>query len=157
MFTCLAILVSVSARADAQTAGGQAEMIRQVPGPLPKLALNGATGETKGGIQYHRITLMITNWDKFSSEMFLHPTGRKLPPNPCAEVKTRIVIAVYSERGALLAGCLAMPKAPDLGKFSFLSQKGKSVPDFVYAVVLDRYTGAAYRSNMVSPWSGSTK
>ena len=142
-------------------ANGQApiptESVRQVPAPLPKVALNGAVGENVSGIQYHRVFLLITNWDRYSSEMFITPIGRKLPPNPCAEAKTRIVLAVYSDRGALLSGCIPMPKPADLGKFSFLLSKGRTVPDFVYAVIHDRHTGAAYRSNLVSPWNGSTK
>ena len=159
IFVCaaMAIALLISGEATAQVNGMQAELARQVPAPLPKLALNGAVGETKGGVQYHRIVLMITNWEKYSSEMFLVPTGRKLPPNPCAEVTTRVVITIYSERGAPMAGCIPMPKQADLGKFSFLIQKGKPVPDFVYVVIHDRYTRGAYRSNLVSPSGGQTK
>src|SRR5688572_32496859 len=72
-----------SQEADAQTNAMQAEAIRQVPAPLPKLALHGAVGETKGGVRYHRIVLTITNRERYSSGMFLIPVGRKLPPNPC--------------------------------------------------------------------------
>ncbi len=157
VFAAMAIALLISGDADAQVHGVQAELARQVPAPLPKLALNGAVGETKGGVQYHRIVLMITNWEKYSSEMFLVPTGRKLPPNPCAVVISRVWITVYSERGVPLSGCIPMPKPAALGKFSFLMQKGKPVPDFVYVVVNDRHTGGAYRSNLVSPSSGLTK
>ena len=156
----VAVVVSATAlsrEADAQTNGMTAETIRQVPAPLPKLALGGAVAETKGGVQYHRIVLTITNWERYSSEMFLIPVGRRLPPNPCADVKTRVVVAVYAERGGLVSGCIAMPAPSDLGKIRFLIQKGKSVPDFVYIVMHDRHTGAAYRSNLVSPSSGQTK
>lgn len=143
--------------ASAQAVGTPSEDIRQLPAPLPKLALKGANGLSLGGTHYHRIALTITNWQNFSAAMFIVPVGRKLPPNPCSSVKSRVILTVYSERGALLAGCIPMPKADDLGQFSILIQKGKSVPDFVYAVLHDRHTGAAYRSNLVSPWNGLTK
>ena len=157
VFAVIGIALLLLGEADAQVNGVQPEIARQVPAPLPRLALSGAVGETKGGVQYHRIVLMITNWEKYSSEMFLVPTGRKLPPNPCAEVTTRVVITVYSERGAPMAGCIPMPKPANLGTFSFLIQKGKPVPDFVYVVIHDRYTRGAYRSNLVSPSGGQTK
>ena len=155
-FVVLANLVIFASNANAQT-GSPSESVRQVPAPLPRVALSGAVGESVSGIQYHRVFLQITNWDRYSSEMFIIPAGRKLPPNPCAEAKTRVVLAVYSDRGALLSGCIPMPKPADLGKFSFLLSKGKTVPDFIYAVIHDRHTGAAYRSNLVSPRNGSTK
>jgi hypothetical protein len=153
----MAYATMLSREVAAQANGMRAEAIRQVPAPLPKLALLGAAGETKAGIEYHRVILAITNWERYSSEMFLVPGGRKLPPNPCSGVTTRMVIAVYAERGTLLAGCIPKPAPADLGKVSFLIQKGKSIPDFVYIVMHDRHTGAAYRSNMVSPSSGATK
>lgn len=147
----------LAAETDAQALGQPMEAARQVPAVLPKLSLTGAVGENLGRIQYHKIILAITNWDKYPSEMFSIPQGRKLPPNPCAAAATRMVLAVYSERGALLASCIAMPKAADLGKFAFRIQKGKQVPEYVYAVLNDRHTGAVYRSNLVSPFGGATK
>jgi hypothetical protein len=155
----VAVVVSATAlsrEADAQTNGMAAETIRQVPAPLPKLALGGAVAETKGGVQYHRIVLTITNWERYSSEMFLIPVGRRLPPNPCADVKTRVVVAVYAERGGLVSGVLRCRRPPIWGRL-VPHPKGKSVPDFVYIVMHDRHTGAAYRSNLVSPSSGQTK
>jgi hypothetical protein len=159
ILACAAIAVTLllSGDADAQVNGVQPEVARQVPAPLPKLVLQGAVPEFKSGVHYHRIVLMITNWEKYSSEMFLVPTGRKLPPNPCAAVVTRVVITVYSDRGASLSGCIPMPKPADLGKFSFLFRRGPTPPDFVYVVIHDRYTGGAYRSNLVSPSTGLTK
>lgn len=157
VLTVMAFSTKLSGEANAQTSGSDAEVIRQVPAPLPKLALNGAVGETRGGVQYHRIILAITNWERYSFEMFFLPSGRKLPPSPCSEVKTRVLVAVYAGRGTLISGCIPMPKPADLGKISFLIQKGKSIPDFVYIVIHDRHTGAAYRSNLVSPYSGVTK
>jgi hypothetical protein len=159
----LAILVMTimtgmtAVRTYAQIMDMQPEKIKQVPAPLPKLALKGAVGETKGGVEYHKIVLAITNWEKYNPGMFVLPIGRKLPPNPCGDVKSRIAAVVYSERGAPLSGCLPMHQPADLGTFSFLMRKGTSVPQFVYAVMRDQYTGAVYRSNLVSPWSGATK
>jgi hypothetical protein len=156
----LAVTVQLGCQAreaEAQTGVVPSEAVRQVPAPLPKLALNGAAAETMGRTHYHKVILTITNWDRYSSEMFAVPHGRKLPPNPCADARTRIVLSVYSERGALIANCIAMPKPADLGRFAFLIQKGKAVPEYVYAVITDRHTGAVYRSNLVSPSGGATK
>jgi hypothetical protein len=153
----MAFAMMLAGEIEAQTKGVHPEAIKQVASPLPKLALNGALSETRGGVQYHRVVLMITNWQRYSTEMFLLPAARKLPPSPCSEVKTRIVISVHSERGAQLSGCIPVPNAADLGKFSFPIPKGKPVPDFVYVVMHDRLTDAAYRSNLVSPSTGLTK
>ena len=148
-------IVYLSSPLYSQTPG--VDTIKQVPAPLPKLALDGATGETNGRTTQHKIVLTIINWEKYSAEMFSLPVGRKLPPNPCMEVKTRIAIAVYAEGGDLLANCIPMSKAADLGRFAFLIQKRKPIPQFIYAVINDRYTGAVYRSNLISPRSGTTK
>jgi hypothetical protein len=153
----MAIGLLLSGEAYTQENGVQAEVARQIPAPLPKLALNGAVPEWKGGVHYHRIVLMITNWERYSSDMFLVPTGRKISSNSCADAGSRVVITVFSDRGTPLSGCIPMPKPADLGKFSFLFRKGPTVPDFVYVVIYDRYTGGAYRSNLVSPSSGHTK
>lgn len=154
----LGIVAGVSApKAYSQMPVDQLKTVKQIPAALPKLALLGAVGDTKAGVPYHKIVLAITNWDKYPSEMFLVPVGRKLPPNTCREVKARVVISVYSNRGSAMAECISMPRPADLGRFTFQIQKGKSVPDFVYAVITDRHTGAVYRSNLVSPWTGATK
>lgn len=150
-------LVFAAREACCQADGNQQEMIRQVPAPLPKLALNGSSHDTKAGVPFRKIVLTITNWEKYPAEMFQVQSGRRLPPNQCSQTSSRIVISVYSERGDLLTGCIAVATPANLGRFALLIPKGKSLPEFVYAVVSDRFTDAAYRSNLVSPSSGATK
>ena len=153
------ILVAISApsEAAAQIAGAQPSVIKHAPGLLPKLALKGAVGETKDGIHYHKITLAITNWEKYNPDMFTLPTGKTLPPDHCRDTTSRVIAVVYSERGTVLSGCIQIAKPAHLGSFAFLMRKGTSVHQFIYAVINDQYTGAVYRSNLVSPWSGATK
>jgi hypothetical protein len=124
---------------------------------LPKLALDGTLNETRAGIPYRKFVLVITNWDKYAADMFKVPPGRKLAPTPCSQTSPRLVISVYSERGDLITGCIGVRDPANHARFAFLIQKGKQVPEFVYTVVTDRFTGAAYRSNLVSPSSGATK
>jgi len=158
LFTILTLIPD--AETNAQVPGVQPQTIKQVPGPLPKLALLGAVAEGAGGVQYHKIILTITNWGKYNPAMFvlpMVPMGRKLPPNPCGDIKSRVAAIVYSERGAPLSPCIAMPQPVNLGTFHFLTRKGTSVPQFIYAVIHDQYTGGVYRSNLVSPWTGATK
>ena len=152
----MANVLFLATKADSQT-GAPERDTRQVPAPLPKLALVEVVGELKNQLPYFRFVLMITNWEKYSSEMFLVPTGRKLPPNPCAEVTSRVVIRVYSEQGASLSKCIAMPKPADLGNFSYYFRRGPTPPAFVYVVVHDRYTGGSYKSNLISFATGKPK
>jgi hypothetical protein len=144
---------------DASCQGGTAhqDTIRQVPAPLPKLALNGSSNETKAGVSFRKYAMAITNRERYPSEMFHVPPGGRFPTNPCPKVSSRIVMSVYSERGDLITGCIGVPEPARLGSFTFLIQKGTQVPEFVYAVVTDRLTGAAYRSNLVSPSTGATR
>jgi len=149
----LAVVVAVSSAAREV----RSQTIRQVPAPLPKLVLNGRPNAIKQGATSRKIALTITNWEKYSAEMFQVPAGQSLPPSPCSQTSARIVISIYSERGDLLAACVAAPAPVNLGRLTVGIQKGMPVPEFVYAVVSDRITGAAYRSNLVSPSSGATK
>jgi len=154
----LAVLTAIpAARTNGQTGAMHPEILKQVPAALPKLALLGAVADTKAGVQYHKIALAIMNWEKYNPDMFALPIGRKPTGNSCGDIKSRIVLVVYSERGALLSGCIPMSQPGDLRTFSFLIRKGSSVPQFIYAVMNDQYSGAVYRSNLVSPWSGATK
>jgi hypothetical protein len=154
----LTILFTISvANTDAQTPDMQPELLKQVPARLPKLALLGAVAETKGGVPYHKIVLTITNWEKYDPDMFVLPIGKRFTGGSCGEVKARIVVLVYSERGTPLSGCVPMSQPADLSTFSFLIRKGSSVPKFIYAVMNDQSTGAVYRSNLVSPFGGETK
>ena len=154
LFFALVAGISIDARAQAPV---EQQTFKQIPAPLPKIAvINSAAGSGARG-QYHKVDLSITNWDRYPGEMFVLPSGQKLPPNPCANVRSRIVIAVYSDRGSLLSNCIAISHSTDLGKFTVLIAKGKPLPDFLYAVINDRLTGAAYRSNLLSPQTGQTK
>ena len=146
-----------AATATGQIAGVQPEVSKQSPALLPKLALKGAIGETKSGVQYHKIILTITNWEKYNPSMFVLPNGKKLPANACAGVKSRVMVAVFSDRRTLLSDCIPIAERSALGSFSFLIKKGSTVPQFIYAVMNDQYTGAVYRSNLVSPMTGETK
>ena len=150
---CLAAFVHVSA----QIASPYPRLIKQVAAPLPKVALMGAAQTTKGKIQYHKIVLTITNRDKFDPQMFTLPDGVKLPTNPCAGSRTRVVAAVYDDRGNLYSKCMPVQGKVSLGKVSFLVEKGKAIPNFVYIVLTDLKTSGAYRSNLVSPSTGATK
>ena len=155
-FVAVLQVLAVATPSTAQIANPYPQIVKQVPAPLPRVALNGAIGETRNGLQYHKIILMITNWEKFPPQIFVHPIGMILPPNSCGE-STRVVMTIKSEPGTPVTGCIHIAKPADLGKFAFVVQKGKPVPQFVYVVVTDLHTGAAYRSNLVSPWSGATK
>jgi len=150
-------LLAFSTTVQAQIANPYPQMTKQVAAPVPKLALIGAVGETKAGVAYHKIILTITNADKYDSEMFAVPAGTKLPPNPCGYAATRVVAAVYAEGGKHYASCMPVPRPGSLDRFSFLIEKGKTVPPFVFVVLTDRKTGAAYRSNLISPSTGLSK
>ena len=150
-------LLALSTALQAQIANPYPLMTKQVAAPLPKLALMGAVGETRSGVQYNKVILTITNSDKYDSQMFVLPSGVKLPPNPCAGSRARIVAAVYAEAGKQYASCIPMPRPGSLSEFSFLIEKGKPVPPYVFAVLTDLKTGAAYRSNLISPSTGLTK
>jgi hypothetical protein len=130
---------------------------KQIAAPLPKLVVDGGAVNSTGRGTNQKVVLAITNWERYSTDMFVLTPGQKLPPNPCARVASRIVVAVYSDRGALLSNCIPILRSTDLGKFVIQVAKGKSGPEFVYAVINDRITGAAYRSNLVSPWTGQIK
>lgn len=125
----------------------------------PKLALKGATAaETKDGKQYHKIVLTVTNRDKFPAKIFELGANVKLPPNPCREkVRTRIVLAVFGADGKQFASCLPIASPQALEAPSFLIEKGKTIPDFVYIILTDLKTGASLKSNLVSPSNGETK
>ncbi|HKP68393.1 MAG TPA: hypothetical protein VJV05_03850 [Pyrinomonadaceae bacterium] len=132
------------------------QSIRQLPAPVPKLILNSGATEIQGRRQ-QRIALTITNWEKYPAEMFAPSAELKLPPNPCSGATSRIVISIYSHRGDPLVGCILASRPESLRSFTFAIQRGKPMPDFVYVVIHDRYTGAAYRSNLVSPATGATR
>src|SRR5688572_26567585 len=107
-------LFAFSTTAQAQIANPYPQMTKQVAAPLPKLALIGAVAETKAGVGYHKIILTITNAGKYDSQMFVLPTGTKLPPNPCGFTVTRVVAAVYAERGKHYATCMPVPRPGSL-------------------------------------------
>ncbi len=152
------IFVAIPATvATAQTTGVAPEVAKQTPALLPKLALKGAVAESKSGVQYHKVILTITNWEKYNTSMFALPIGKALPATACVGIKSRVMVVVFSERGALLSGCIPIAQPDDLSAFSFLIKKGSTVPQFIYAVMSDQYTGAVYRSNLVSPLTGATK
>ncbi|HUR96676.1 MAG TPA: hypothetical protein VMZ26_01285 [Pyrinomonadaceae bacterium] len=157
LFTTLFAITLAGRDAFGQAAGAHPENIRQVSAPLPKLALTEAANDVKPGVLFRKVVLGITNWEKYPADMFKAQSGTRLPDNPCSQTSSRIVVSVYSARGDLLAGCIGVPTPSDLGKFGFRIYKGKPVPEFVYAVLNDRLTGAAYRSNLVSPSNGGTK
>jgi len=150
-------ILCLAGSAQAQIANPYPPLSRQVAAPIPKLALLGAVGVTKGRTQYHKVTLTVTNRDKFSQQMFDIPEISKLPPNPCAASKTRIVAAVYSDLGKPLSKCSPISARDSLGEIAFLILKGSAIPNYVYLVLSDLQTGAAYRSNLVSPSTGATK
>ena len=141
----------------AQLANPYPPIQKQVAAPLPKLALKGAVVETRKGIQYHKIVLTVTNRDKYDPQMFTMPNGEKLPLNPCTRSRTRVVAAVYGNRGSLFSKCMPVVGKDALGEVSFLIEKGKPIPNFVYLVMTDLKTSGAYRSNFVSPLNGATK
>jgi hypothetical protein len=124
----------------------------------PKLALQGAVAYERDGKQYHKIILTVTNRDKISSKMFELGANEKLPPNPCREKgRTRIALSVFGEDGKQIASCLKVASAQALEAPSFLIEKGKTVPEYVYIVLTDLKTGSTYKSNLVSPFGGETK
>lgn len=149
--------LGVSGPAAAQLANPFPQITKQVAAPVPKLALMGAASAAKAGVQYHKIVLSITNRDKYETQMFVLPDGVKLPPNPCGGVRTRVVSAVFDERGTILSKCMPVANRDSLGAINFLIQKGSAIPKFVYVVLTDLGTGGAYRSNLVSPSTGATK
>ncbi len=124
----------------------------------PKLALLGAVAYKRDGKQYHKIILTVTNRDKLSPKMFELREGEKLPPNPCRlKEKTRVVLSVFGEDGKQIASCLKIASPQSLEEPSFLVEKGKTVPEYIYIVLTDLKTGASYKSNLVSPFGGETK
>ena len=156
IYAAIGMLV-LSAVINAQTTNPNPPLVKQIAAPLPKLALIGATTTTSGRTQFFRIVLTVTNRNEIPQQLFEIPVGGKLPPNPCTGVKSRAAAVVYSERGTPMGKCIALNTRDSLHNFSFLVEKGKTVPPFVYVIVADLYTGAVYRSNMVSPFGGATK
>ncbi len=154
---CLFVLGTVSVQAQIENKNIIAKPPTTI-GIKPKVALNGAVGYERDGKQYHKIILIVTNRDKYSAKMFGLGEGEKLPPNPCRnKVKTRIVMSVFGEDDKQIASCLAISSAQALERPSFLVEKGKIVPEFVYIVLTDLKTGATNKSNLVSPFGGETK
>jgi len=124
----------------------------------PKLALLGAVAYERDGKQYHKIILTVENRNKLSAKMFELSEGEKLPPNSCRlKEKTRVVLSVFGENGKQIASCLKVASAQALEEPSFLIEKGKPVPEFIYIVLTDLKTGTALKSNLVSPFGGETK
>ena len=128
---------------------------RQVAAPVPKLALLGAETGVQDGAKYSKIIFSVQNREKYDPQMFV--AGPNLPPNPCKAAGTRIVAAIYSESGFAQTSCIPIRSQGALASFSYLTLHGKPVPKYVYAVLTDRQTGAAYRSNVISPWTGLGK
>lgn len=158
--TILAATVSCLAaygHASAQIENPYQLITKQIAAPVPRLALMGAESAMKGKVQYHKIVLAVTNRDKYDLQMFTLPDSVKLPPNPCRGAHTRMVAAIYDERGTAYTKCTPMPGRDSLGAINFLIQKGSAIPRFVYVVLTDLSTGGAYRSNLVSPSTGVTK
>lgn len=131
--------------------------VKQAFAAKPKVAYMGAVAETKGATQYHKIVLQVTNRSSLSRDLFMLPPLTLLPPNPCKRSRTRLVAAVYDELGPVLSSCMPIGSRDDLGKLSFLIEKGKTIPKFVYVVLTDLKTAASYKSNFVSPLNGETK
>lgn len=131
-------------------------IVKQASAPKLKVVLMGAVAETKGTTQYHKIILQVTNRSSLSRDLFTLPPLIQLPPNPCKRAQTRLVAAVYDELGSVLASCMAIGSRDDLAGLSFLIEKGKTIPKFVYVVLTDRKTGSVLKSNPVSPLDGST-
>jgi hypothetical protein len=124
----------------------------------PKLALMGAVAYERDGKQYHKIILTVTNRDKISPKMFELGADEKLPPNPCREKgRTRVVMSVFGENGKQIASCLKIASPQSLEEPSFLVEKGKTVPEYIYIVLTDLKTGTTLKSNLVSPFGGATK
>ncbi len=135
----------------------RAAIVKQASAPKLKVVLMGAVAETKGTTQYHKIVLQVTNRSSLSRDLFITPQPALLPPNPCKGTRARLVAAVYDGRGPVLSSCTAIASRDDLGGLSFLIEKGKTIPKFVYVVLTDLKTGSAFKSNLVSPLDGSTK
>lgn len=135
----------------------RAVMGKQASALKLKVVLMGAVAETKGTTQYHKIILQVTNRSFLSRDLFITPQPVLLPPNPCKRAQKRLVAAVYDELGPVLSSCVAIGSRDDLGGLSFLIEKGKTIPRFVYVVLTDLKTGSALKSNLVSPLDGSTK
>lgn len=133
------------------------DKVKKASGVPPKVVLMGAVAETKGTTQYHKIVLQVTNRSSLSRDMFILTPPTQLPPNPCKRSRTRLVAAVYDELGPVLSSCMAIRSRDDLGELSFLIEKGKTIPKFVYVLLTDLKTAASYKSNFVSPLDGSTK
>ena len=151
----LAMSVSASFGSFACPVMGQ-NAIRQVPAPLPKLVLSSSS-VTVGVASSQKIWLTISNWDRYSTDMFELPSGARISAHPCPDARSRVVISVYGQKGDLLSGCILARRREALGRIPVPLQKGKLTGEFVYIVINDRYTGAAYRSNMVSPHTGATR
>ena len=128
---------------------------KQVAAPLPKLALMGAVGVRVGRKEFHKITFSVTNRDRYLSSMF--GAEPYLPLNPCGPKSTRMVVSIYDDHGGAQTRCRQMNTRDSLGDITLLIEKGKPVPDYIYVVLTDLKTGAPYRSNLVSPWTGLTK
>ena len=96
MFVAIAVFAASSAIGQIDVPYPQP---KQVAAPLPKLALKGSVAEVKKGIQYHKIILTVTNSDVYPDAMFALADSVKLPPNPCSGSRSRIVRAIYDNRG----------------------------------------------------------
>ena len=150
------ILIGASA-AGAQITTPDLTDIKTLKVIQPKLALLGAEKAVINGKEYHKIVLTVTNRDKFSPKMFELPSGVQLPPNPCGNLKVRVVMEVYGNDGRSYRKCLAVRAPEYLKSPSFFIETGKPIPDFVYIVLTDMQTGVVYKSNLISPSTGASK
>jgi hypothetical protein len=57
----------------------------------------------------------------------------------------------------VMTKCMYFSSPSAMQSFSFTVEKGAVIPKFVYLVLTDVQTGGAYRSNLVSPWTGLGK
>lgn len=122
-----------------------------------KLALKGSEPFKKDGKQFHKIVLTITNRDRLNVNMFVNDPPVQLPPSPCHELRLPVEISIFTEDNQPLLTCQGARTVAELDRFSFLIEKGKPMPEFVFATVTNRKSGEIYRSNLLSPKTGHTK
>jgi len=125
---------------------------------VPDLRLRGSESvevDTTVPKSYRKITFTFENWDKFPAGS-LEPTSKppSLPPNPCKQVRTstRLFAVLHAKNGEKIS-CAELKPRED---FSYLFEKTKYLPAFVFVTVVDRTRNTIYKSSMVSPTSGAT-
>ena len=114
--------------------------------PAPMLYLTGTEHYSANGKDWVRHQYDVMNKDAYPAAMFA--AAPSLPPCGLNANAARSWVDFFDQQGKRLYGFCALGSPANLASIWFATEAGTIPPSWIYIVITDRQTNAAYKSNL---------